>query len=161
MHDVSSTYLVPITLEKQGLIPLMSRILDQSCFQRKAEQVENIWESPEKLVEPQEHLEGVTVALVGKFTGSLDACMSLVKSLQHGAMGLRHNLDLVLVNASHLELHPPIRHTQPRRMMRHGATKGILVSFTTVLQVSLEHRGRNRASRSRCCRLRHCQKPTW
>jgi CTP synthase len=104
--DVPSTYLVPLVLEKQGLIPSMSSILNLPSLNRSPEQIDrgtHIWASWKALMEPREHLESVTIALVGKYTGSLDAYMSLVKSLQHATMTCRRKLDLVLINASHLE----------------------------------------------------------
>ncbi|KMU86859.1 CTP synthase [Coccidioides immitis H538.4] len=68
VHDVSSTYHVPLLLEKQGLISVL-----------------------------------LTVALVGKYTSLHDSYLSVIKSLEHSAMACGRKLNLVWVDASHLE----------------------------------------------------------
>lgn len=104
--DVASTYLVPVALESQGLIPSLSSILDLQSLDIPLERIERgarRWESWKNLTAPPNHLKPVTIALVGKYTRSLDAYMSLVKALQHATMACKRKLDLVLVDASHLE----------------------------------------------------------
>ncbi|KAI0192303.1 CTP synthase [Xylaria flabelliformis] len=103
--DVSSTYLVPLTLEKQGLA-FISEILNLPSINKTPEQIMNgsiIWDLWNRLVQPREYLDSVTIALVGKYTDSLDAYMSLIKSLQHATMTCQRKLDLVLIDASRLE----------------------------------------------------------
>ncbi|KAI1177959.1 CTP synthase [Nemania sp. FL0916] len=108
--DVASPYLVPVVLESQGLIPSMSSILDLQSLDTPRERREQgarrwaLWQT--LTAPPPNHLEAVTIALVGKYTSSLDAYMSLVKALQHATMAYKRKLDLVLVDASHLESPP-------------------------------------------------------
>ncbi|KAI0116515.1 CTP synthase [Nemania sp. FL0031] len=104
--DVASTYLVPVVLESQGLIPSISSILDLQSLDTPLERIEQAarrWASWKTLTAPSNHLKVVTIALVGKYTRSLDAYASLVKALQHASMACKLKLDLVLVDASHLE----------------------------------------------------------
>lgn len=84
----------------------MSSIFNLQSLNKPLERVErgaSRWASWKILTAPPNHLETVTIALVGKYTGSLDAYMSLAKALQHATMACKRKLDLVLIDASHLE----------------------------------------------------------
>ncbi|KAI1745274.1 CTP synthase [Xylaria scruposa] len=102
VSDVPSTYIVPITLEKQdlasisGILNLRSLHIPPGQIMRGA-QTWTLWKT---LVQPREYLERVTIALVGKYTGSIDAYMSLVKSLQHAAMACQHKLNLLKIHTA-------------------------------------------------------------
>lgn len=107
VHDVSSTYHVPLLLETQGLVPRLRDILRLDALQispmliDKGTQTWNAWK---RLTVSQDHLyQSVSIALVGKYTNLHDSYLSVIKSLEHAAMACSHKLDLVWVDASHLE----------------------------------------------------------
>ena len=45
----------------------------------------------------------VRIAMVGKYTGLSDAYLSVLKALQHACLAANHKLDILWVEASHLE----------------------------------------------------------
>nr|KMM70927.1 CTP synthase [Coccidioides posadasii RMSCC 3488] len=107
VHDVSSTYHVPLLLEKQGLISVLRdtlKIDDLSVQQKLVSQGQTTWQRWKTLTTSQERLfETVTIALVGKYTSLHDSYLSVIKSLEHSAMACGRKLNLVWVDASHLE----------------------------------------------------------
>ena len=108
VHNVASTYHVPLLLERQGLIPLVSKILrldllavSETLIQKGSQ----TWHSWKSLTSSQDyHYQSVTIALVGKYTNLHDSYLSVIKSLEHAAMACNRKLDLAWVDASHLEL---------------------------------------------------------
>jgi len=107
VHDVASTYHVPILLKEQGLIGHLRTILrlDQinivSSLAQKGAQTWHAWET---LTRSQEHLhQTVSIALVGKYTTLHDSYLSVTKSLEHAAMACSRKLNLVWIDAEHLE----------------------------------------------------------
>lgn len=104
---MSSTYHVPLLLETQGLVPLLRDILrldaltiSPSLTQKGAQ----TWKAWKGLTTSQDHLyQAVTIALVGKYTNLHDSYLSVIKSLEHAAMACLCKLNLVWVDASHLE----------------------------------------------------------
>ena len=107
VHDVSSTYHVPLLLETQGLIPLLQKILrldDITIPPQLIKKGRATWNAWKTLTSSQDHLfETVTIVLVGKYTNLHDSYLSVIKSLEHAAMACRRKLNLVWVDASHLE----------------------------------------------------------
>ena len=109
VHDVKSTYHVPLLLEQQGLIPVLSDILrlDQHSISKplitKGQQT---WKKWKTLTTSQERFldsEKVRIALVGKYTNLHDSYLSVIKSLEHSAMACGRQLELRWVDASSLE----------------------------------------------------------
>ena len=45
----------------------------------------------------------VRIAMVGKYTGLADAYLSVIKSLQHACLAANRKLEILWVEASHLE----------------------------------------------------------
>lgn len=109
VHDVTSTYHVPLLLEKQGLISTLRTILSlntlnvpQSLFKR-GQQTWSEWKNLTTSQERYLETEMVTIALVGKYTNLHDAYLSVIKSLEHSAMTCARKLNLVWIDASNLE----------------------------------------------------------
>lgn len=106
VHDVSSVYHVPMLLEQQGLTNSLRKILklDQMTFsQQLVAKGASTWTSW-KTSTVQHNLEkSVTIALVGKYTSFADSYISVIKSLEHSAMACKRKLNLIMVDASHLE----------------------------------------------------------
>ncbi|KAI1936949.1 CTP synthase ura7 [Ophidiomyces ophidiicola] len=107
VHDVSSTYHVPLLLEKQGLVSVLRdtlRIGDVLPHPKLVSQGQATWQRWKTLTTSQERLfETVTIALVGKYISLHDSYLSVVKSLEHSAMACGRQLNLVWVDASYLE----------------------------------------------------------
>ena len=108
VHDVSSTYHVPLLLETQGLVSLLQKILRLDLITIPSSLVNkgaNIWRAWKSLTTSQDHLyQSVTIVLVGKYTNLHDSYLSVIKSLEHAAMACSRKLNLVWVDASHLEM---------------------------------------------------------
>lgn len=107
VHDVASTYHVPLLLEKQGLILSLRTILAlDKCEIEEAliDKGRSVWREWKSLTDSQDrHYETVSIALVGKYTNLHDSYLSVIKSLEHAAMRCGKKLKLVWVDATHLE----------------------------------------------------------
>ncbi|KAI9765048.1 MAG: CTP synthase ura7 [Geoglossum simile] len=107
VHDVSSTYHVPILLVNQGLIGHLRNILNlddlavSPSLWRKGRE---LWAGWKTLTHSQDRLlDSVSITLVGKYTDLHDSYLSVVKSLEHASMRCGRKLDVIWVDASHLE----------------------------------------------------------
>lgn len=98
---------MPILLETQGFFPLLKGILRLDALNilpPLLAEGERTWSAWKKLTISQDHLyESVSIALVGKYTNLHDSYLSVIKSLEHAAMACSRKLNLVWVDASHLE----------------------------------------------------------
>ena len=107
VHDVSSTYHVPLLLEQQGLVALLTKILRLDALTIAPSLTKRgtaTWTAWKALTSsPDHHFPDVTIALVGKYTNLHDSYLSVIKSLEHAAMACARKLKLVWVDASHLE----------------------------------------------------------
>ncbi|KAL8796337.1 MAG: hypothetical protein Q9195_001244 [Heterodermia aff. obscurata] len=108
VHDVSSTYHVPVVLESQGMLRTLEDILrlkelgPSPSLREKGRQTWHAWKA---LTTSQEHVhESVSIALVGKYMKQPDSYLSVVKSLEHAAMACSRKLNLIMIDAEHLEL---------------------------------------------------------
>ena len=105
--DVASLYHVPLLLESQGLITLVSDLFRLDSITASPSLVKRgaqIWQTWRKLTISQDHLyKSVTIAMVGKYTDHPDSYHSVVKSLEHAAMACARKLELIIIDASHLE----------------------------------------------------------
>ncbi|KAK0384532.1 hypothetical protein NLU13_8618 [Sarocladium strictum] len=107
VHDVSTTYHVPMLLEKQNVLETISGLLDLSNYERPpalVEQGKEMWKQWVGLAQGSVHaLDTVNVALVGKYISLKDAYMSVSKSLEHAAMHCRKQVNIIWVDAAQLE----------------------------------------------------------
>ncbi|KAK5079081.1 CTP synthase ura7 [Lithohypha guttulata] len=109
VHDVHSTYHVPLLLEKQGFVKQLSslfRLQDSQIPQSLVDKGQKIWSSWKTLTTSQERYletDKVSIALVGKYTNLHDSYLSVIKSLEHSAMAIHRKLDLRWIDASELE----------------------------------------------------------
>ncbi|KAL7272565.1 CTP synthase ura7 [Rhizina undulata] len=107
VHDVNSTYHVPLLLEKQKLIGLLTTSLRLDKISVPATLVQkgqDVWEEWKSLTLAQDRLfDSVRIALVGKYTDLHDSYLSVVKSLEHSAMRCGRKLNLIWVEAEALE----------------------------------------------------------
>lgn len=105
VRDMPTVYQVPLLLEQQKLIPLLRARLNLDVLSINPTRVANgaeLWEHWKSVV-TREHETCINIALVGKYVEMHDAYLSVVKSLEHSSMHLRRKLNLVWVDAEHLE----------------------------------------------------------
>lgn len=101
VHDVKNIYHVPLMLVEQNL----HRIIAKELKLETKTQIEN--PDMRKWSDMAHRLDGfdnvVKIALIGKYTGLQDAYLSVIKSLKHATIACERKLDLVWVEAGHLE----------------------------------------------------------
>ena len=103
VHDVSSTYHVPMVLEKQGFTTSLGKSLHLQRLKIAPELIlrgANAWDAWKASTCQEDHHKSVTIALVGKYTSFADSYMSAIKSLEHSAMACKRRLILILVDSS-------------------------------------------------------------
>ncbi|KEF52531.1 CTP synthase [Exophiala aquamarina CBS 119918] len=109
VHDVSSTYHVPMLLEQQGLLTQLRglfRLADYSIAPSLVTKGQAIWHDWKSLTTSQDRFletEKVNIVLVGKYTNLHDSYLSVIRSLEHSAMACRRKLNLIWIDASSLE----------------------------------------------------------
>ncbi|KAL9593998.1 MAG: hypothetical protein Q9219_007273 [cf. Caloplaca sp. 3 TL-2023] len=107
VHDVLSTYHVPLLLEEQGLVQILRDVLrlDALTIPRSLSQSgTETWESWKQLIDMQERARGtVKICLVGKYTSLHDSYLSVRKSLEHSAMRCARKLEIIWLNSTDLE----------------------------------------------------------
>lgn len=107
VYDVASTYSVPLLLLEQGLVTSLKDILclnDVDVSPALIERGRETWAEWKDLAIGQERVfDKVNIALVGKYTNLHDSYLSVIKSLEHAGMHCRRKVNLIWVNASHLE----------------------------------------------------------
>ncbi|KAI1431854.1 CTP synthase N-terminus-domain-containing protein [Xylaria sp. CBS 124048] len=115
VRDMPTIYQVPVLLREQKLVPLLLSRMSLStqsvpnALVAKGAELWDAWTS----VATAEYKATVKIALVGKYVSSPDAYMSLTKSLEHACMHLRINLNLLWIDAEHLE--PEMQASEPEK----------------------------------------------
>lgn len=107
VHNVKSTYHVPLLLEKQGLVTTIRDILKLDDIHKAPyliDRGQRTWKEWNLLTSQHDRLfETVTIVLVGKYITLHDSYLSVVKSLEHAAMHCGKKLQLLWLDASSLE----------------------------------------------------------
>lgn len=107
VHNVSSTYHVPLLLEKQGLVTTLRSILKLDDVPKSkflVDRGQRTWVEWKSLTSQQDRsFDTVSIVLVGKYTNLHDSYLSVIKSLEHSAMRCGRKLNLIWVDASNLE----------------------------------------------------------
>ncbi|CAI1521785.1 hypothetical protein SEUBUCD646_0J02940 [Saccharomyces eubayanus] len=107
VHDVNSTYHVPLLLLKQRMIDYLHTRLNLESVPLTSEDKERGsqllagWEAMTKSLDDSDDV--VKIALVGKYTNLKDSYLSVTKSLEHASMKCRRQLEILWVEASDLE----------------------------------------------------------
>lgn len=108
VHDVASTYHVPLLLEDQKLLKTLGTrlMLGQIAIVPELRQKGlRLWDRWRALTVAHDRLfDKVSIVLVGKYTKVQDSYISVVKSLEHAALKCNRKLDLHWVDASDLEM---------------------------------------------------------
>lgn len=107
VHDVNSTYHVPLLLLEQKMMGYLSDRLKLSSIELSTEDKQrgdsllNRWKSLTSNFD--ESFETVKIALVGKYTNLKDSYLSVIKALEHSSMKCKRRLEIIWVEASDLE----------------------------------------------------------
>ncbi|XP_062939573.1 CTP synthase 2 isoform X2 [Cynocephalus volans] len=100
IHDVSSTYRVPVLLEEQGIIKYFKERLDLPI----GDSTSNLLSKWRNMANRYERLQKTcSIALVGKYTKLRDCYVSVFKALEHSALAINHKLNLMYIDSIDLE----------------------------------------------------------
>lgn len=115
VKDMPSIYQVPMLLEQQGLIPLLSDILSLHTLTISPtlkQKGKHTWDQWRTLTSTENrYYDTVSIVLVGKYIELHDSYLSVIKSLEHSAMRCQRKLHIEWVDAEHLE--PKTRDSNP------------------------------------------------
>ncbi|CAG8142817.1 unnamed protein product [Penicillium nalgiovense] len=106
VHDGSTTYHVPLLLEKQNLPGILCEYLDLRLDRThpRIEQGKRMWDDWVYLVRSQDTIiDTISIALVGKYTSNKNAYLSVSKSMEHAAMHCHKKVKIIWIDAAHLE----------------------------------------------------------
>jgi CTP synthase len=133
VHNVQSTYHVPLLLNDQGLIGFLQNRLNMGGIvinpelKSKGANIMKRWR--EMCIGAERFYETVPIVLVGKYTTLHDSYMSVVKALEHASMRCGRKLELHWVDSGDLEpqtaTENPVRYHDAWRAL--CAAKGIIV----------------------------------
>lgn len=107
VHDLNSTYHVPLLLLEQKMVEFLKTRLDLNSIKLteesklRGQDLLNRWKA--LTVSFDRSFETVKIALVGKYTHLKDSYISVIKSLEHSSMKLQRRLEIIWVEASDLE----------------------------------------------------------
>lgn len=107
VHDVNSTYHVPLLLKEQRMMKYLTRKLNlkdsdlSPSALTRGEKLLNKWE--ELTSSHDRSFQTVTIALVGKYTNLKDSYLSVIKSLEHASMRCKRKLKIEWVESTSLE----------------------------------------------------------
>lgn len=105
VHDVSSTYHVPLLLKEQKMMKFLSKKLQlvevSSPALERGEKLLSRWRA--LTINHDKSIETVTIALVGKYTHLKDSYLSVIKALEHSSMRCNRRLKIEWVESSSLE----------------------------------------------------------
>jgi len=101
VHDVSSTYHVPVLLSEVGLFDYFTRRLELSGLEperlQRGTALFQKWKNL-TMVHDRSH-ETVKIALVGKYVDLQDSYISVVKALEHSALRVGRKLEITWVDS--------------------------------------------------------------
>lgn len=105
VHDVNSTYHVPLLLKQQKMMNFLTKKLTigeiPQAALHKGEQLLQKWR--QLTSSHDKSFETVTIALVGKYTHLHDSYLSVIKSLEHASMRCNRRLKVEWVESTDLE----------------------------------------------------------
>ncbi|CCK71018.1 CTP synthase URA7 KNAG_0F03560 [Huiozyma naganishii CBS 8797] len=107
VHDVNSTYHVPLLLLEQKMIDYLHDRLNLTSIELSEEDVEKgghllkKWKATTGNFDSS--MDTVKIALVGKYTNLKDSYLSVIKALEHSSMMCRRKLEIKWVEATDLE----------------------------------------------------------
>uniref|UniRef100_A0A8C6R3T9 CTP synthase n=1 Tax=Nannospalax galili TaxID=1026970 RepID=A0A8C6R3T9_NANGA len=100
IHDVSSTYRVPVLLEEQGIVQYLKERLGLPISDSSS----NLLFKWKNMADRYEKLQKIcSIALVGKYTKLRDCYASVFKALEHSALAINHKLNVMYIDSVDLE----------------------------------------------------------
>uniref|UniRef100_A0A2K6M565 CTP synthase n=1 Tax=Rhinopithecus bieti TaxID=61621 RepID=A0A2K6M565_RHIBE len=100
IHDVFSTYRVPVLLEEQGIVKYFKERLHLPI----GDSASNLLLKWRNMADRYERLQKIcSIALVGKYTKLRDCYASVFKALEHSALAINHKLNLMYIDSIDLE----------------------------------------------------------
>lgn len=104
VHDVSNVYHVPLLLQEQNLHSILMEALHLNPTNQPKLQLPPDLGEWSVMAQSIETFPGIVkIALIGKYTGLQDSYLSVIKSLKYAAIACKHRLELLWVEATHLE----------------------------------------------------------
>ncbi|KAF5098359.1 hypothetical protein D0Z00_002071 [Geotrichum galactomycetum] len=107
VHDVNSTYHVPLLLRDQKMLKYFSdrlKLSDIIIPKERIDKGKDLWSRWLQITSSHDRsFETVTIALVGKYTNLQDSYISVVKALEHSALRCERRLSILWVEATDLE----------------------------------------------------------
>ena len=107
VHDVNSTYHVPLLLLEQKMIDYLHNRLQLTDItlndddKQRGNDLLAKWKKTTGNFDAS--METVKIALVGKYTNLKDSYLSVIKALEHSSMRCRRKLDIMWVESTDLE----------------------------------------------------------
>ncbi|KAL9933641.1 hypothetical protein V8E36_007299 [Tilletia maclaganii] len=142
VHDVSSTYHVPLLLEEQGLLDFLTRRMKLDTnggipaqMKERGKDLRTRWR--DLTVGHDRLIDKVEIVLVGKYTSLQDSYMSVVKALEHASLRVHRKLTLKWVEAGDLE--PATANDNPVRY--HEAWQAVCSAKGIIVPGGFGHRG--------------------
>ena len=134
VHDVSSTYHVPLLMEAQGMIRFFEQRLHldlrrdvPSSRVSDGKELRRRWK--ELTMSRERVFDTVEIVLVGKYTALQDSYMSVTKALEHASMQCQRRLVIKWVESGDLESHTehedPVKYHQAWQHL--CSSQGIIV----------------------------------
>jgi len=99
VHDVHNIYRVPMLLQEQNLHVLLSKQLKLNM--NKVTPDLGAW--GDMAISLENFQKTVSIVLIGKYTGLADSYLSVIKALKHASIAEGLDLELLWVEAAHLE----------------------------------------------------------
>lgn len=100
IHDVSSTYRVPVLLEEQGIVKYFKERLNLPIADSSSDLLSR-WKN---MADRYGRLQKTcSIALVGKYTKLRDCYASVFKALEHSALAIDYKLNLMYIDSLDLE----------------------------------------------------------
>ncbi|KAI9501492.1 CTP synthase ura7 [Coemansia sp. RSA 1358] len=107
VHDCESLYHVPILLQQQGIIDVLTdrlKLAQLSIAPEICAEGDSLWTQWREFARRRARdLDEVTIAIVGKYTYLADSYISVVKALEHAALNVNRKVKISWVEASDLE----------------------------------------------------------
>ncbi|KAI8807969.1 CTP synthase [Cladochytrium replicatum] len=136
VHDCKSVYHVPLLLQNQGLLNVLTKRL-QLDFPLELPK-SSLWSKWKQLADRHSRLHDVVkIALVGKYTHLQDSYISVVKSLEHACLSCSRKLELHWVEATNLE--PEMQTQDPIKF--HDAWKSVCSASGILVPGGFGNRG--------------------
>ncbi|KAJ2541097.1 CTP synthase ura7 [Coemansia sp. RSA 1933] len=107
VHDCESLYHVPILLQQQGIIDVLTDRLKLAQLTIPPElcaEGDTLWAQWREFARRRARdLDETTIAIVGKYTNLADSYISVVKALEHAGLNVNRKVRISWVEASDLE----------------------------------------------------------